>query len=233
MSFRHTLFAALAGAFILCASHASATPTLANSSFGSNTLVVDSVTGLRWLNIGLTRGQSYNDVSAQLGAGGTFQGYRYASAAEAFTLFQDFGVIGSEVNGGSFSNLAGSVSSMLSVLGQGDSVNQTAETYALVSDVPSAGNHQYVYYATVGNGAAGFVLDDPTSFISNTATQVNVWGPVTSLLVQDVPEPVSMSLLTHLIHRVMTMGLRSGIATLQQRDPLCWFDRVSVHIWQA
>ena len=39
--------------------------------------------------------------------------------------------------------------------------------------------------------------------------------------------------LAHLIHRVMTMGLRSGIATLQQRDPLCWFDRVSVHIWQA
>ena len=75
--------------------------------------------------------------------------------------------------------------------------------------------------------------------------RIVVTGPIASQgaqILRDLPihacvrgeyEKGVVKVLTHLIHRVMTMGLRSGIATLQQRDPLCWFDRVSVLIWQA
>ena len=55
---------------------------LQGSSFGANTLTVDTSTGLAWLNVSLTAGHSYNDISSQLGAGQLYQGYRFATVAE-------------------------------------------------------------------------------------------------------------------------------------------------------
>jgi len=177
-----------------CATAAQASPVLTNSAFGNNTLVFDAVTGLSFLNVTLTRGMSYNTVAAQLGTGGTYQGYRYATAAEAQTLFNDFGIPSNEIDGVAHANIAGAVTSMLSMLGTGDTVNATAETYALVGDSGGAGNRRIVYYATVNNGSAGFLLNETNGTVLDTATQVNVWGPVTSLLVQNAPEPMSIAL---------------------------------------
>ena len=42
----------------------------------------DSDSGLFWLDATETAGMSYNEVLAELGPGGTFQGYRYATLAE-------------------------------------------------------------------------------------------------------------------------------------------------------
>ncbi len=192
---RHPALLASAALLALLATPARAAVQLADGNLGLNSLVFDTTTGLHWLRIGFTLGMSYTGVAAQLGTGGSFAGYRYATASEAETLFEDFGVIAGEVNGGSFANLASPVASMLSLLGTGDTVNLTQETYALTAEVPSAGSHHLVYYATVGNGSAGFVLNDPSGSLPDSATQVNVWGPISSLLVLDVPEPGSAVLL--------------------------------------
>jgi len=57
---------------------------------GNNTF--DPNTGLQWLDVTLSGNRSYIDVSAQLGLGGDFQGYRYATAAEVSTLYTNAGI---------------------------------------------------------------------------------------------------------------------------------------------
>ncbi|WP_145999096.1 PEP-CTERM sorting domain-containing protein [Oceanicoccus sp. KOV_DT_Chl] len=51
----------------------------------------DTATGLEWLDVTATIGLSYNQVSAQLGAGGTWQGWRYATYSELDQLIAGFG----------------------------------------------------------------------------------------------------------------------------------------------
>jgi hypothetical protein len=57
---------------------------------GTNTY--DPNTGLQWLDVPITLGQSYSQVLAQLGAGGTYEGYRYATGLEVSTLFASAGI---------------------------------------------------------------------------------------------------------------------------------------------
>jgi hypothetical protein len=79
-------------------------------------LVVDTSTGLEWLNLTLTQGLSPTQVFAQLGPGGQFAGFQYATTAQFVTLFTE--VFGTpllvHVNGGldlnateNFANLFG------------------------------------------------------------------------------------------------------------------------------
>jgi hypothetical protein len=58
-----------------------------NSPFGPDTLVVDTSTGLEWLAPSVTLGQSYNAVAAQLGSGGTYAGWQFASTSQIESLF--------------------------------------------------------------------------------------------------------------------------------------------------
>ena len=41
--------------------------------------IIDTVTGLEWLDLTSTVNLSFNSVSAQLGPGGAFAGYQYAT----------------------------------------------------------------------------------------------------------------------------------------------------------
>jgi len=52
----------------------------------------DTQSGLEWLDLNQTQGLSFDEVSAQLGAGGTYAGYRYATTAEAQNLLGQFGL---------------------------------------------------------------------------------------------------------------------------------------------
>jgi hypothetical protein len=52
----------------------------------------DTATGLEWLDLSASNGQSFKQVSAQFGAGGTFDGYRYATQAEVQNLMGNFGL---------------------------------------------------------------------------------------------------------------------------------------------
>ena len=52
----------------------------------------DTATQLDWLDLNLTAGRSYLDVSSQLAAGGEFEGWRFASGDEVEALLIQFGV---------------------------------------------------------------------------------------------------------------------------------------------
>ena len=59
------------------------------------TITRDTATGLDWLDVTETRGLSYNQVTDQLGVGGDYEGYRYATTKEWDQLIINFGFIGS------------------------------------------------------------------------------------------------------------------------------------------
>lgn len=52
----------------------------------------DTVTGLDWLDVTASIGLSFNQVSAQFGAGQQFEGWRYATRAELTTLLGNAGI---------------------------------------------------------------------------------------------------------------------------------------------
>jgi hypothetical protein len=69
---------------------AQATIYQTDSSFGTNTVVVDSNTGKQWLSLTLTKNMSYNDVNGQLAT--TFSGYHIASLGEVSQFIVDSGL---------------------------------------------------------------------------------------------------------------------------------------------
>lgn len=59
---------------------------------GDNLITRDLETGLDWLDLTETNNRSYNFVSSQLGAGGYFEGFRYATSAEVVALWSNFAI---------------------------------------------------------------------------------------------------------------------------------------------
>jgi len=55
-------------------------------------LTFDSVSGLEWLDITVTAGLSYNDVAAELGVGGAYEGFSFASSQQVAGLFSAVGL---------------------------------------------------------------------------------------------------------------------------------------------
>ena len=58
-----------------------------DSAFGSDTITLDTETGLRWLDVTLSTDYSYLGVLSELGDGGAFDGFRVATRDEVSTLF--------------------------------------------------------------------------------------------------------------------------------------------------
>ena len=64
-----------------------------DSSFGADTITRDTEAGLDWLDVTESRGLSYAQVIVQMGAGGVYEGWRYATASELDQLIVNFGYI--------------------------------------------------------------------------------------------------------------------------------------------
>lgn len=58
------------------------------------TFTSDTLSGLDWLDLTITRGQSYDDVTGQMGAGQAYEGWRYASRDEVREFWADAGGLG-------------------------------------------------------------------------------------------------------------------------------------------
>ena len=63
-----------------------------NSSYGADTLTLDTSTNLEWLDLSLSANLSINQVTALLAPAQLFDGFRYATNAEITTLFMDGGI---------------------------------------------------------------------------------------------------------------------------------------------
>lgn len=60
----------------------------------------DTDTGNYWLDLSETQGRSYADVSNQLGMGGEFEGWRYATYYEVYQLWRNLGLSDFVLNNG-------------------------------------------------------------------------------------------------------------------------------------
>lgn len=60
-------------------------------TFGVGSLTRDTETGYEWLDLTITQAMSYDDVAAQLGLGGTFEGFSTASTSQFMELVQHGG----------------------------------------------------------------------------------------------------------------------------------------------
>ncbi len=82
-------FSATAAAlvFSLNISSAQAAFISQDSSFGTDTITYDTDTGLEWLDLTESTGLSVNQVQAELGAGGLYEGFSYATRSDVETLF--------------------------------------------------------------------------------------------------------------------------------------------------
>ncbi|MBI4889564.1 MAG: hypothetical protein HY821_02995, partial [Acidobacteria bacterium] len=74
---------------------------------GDKAILQDTSSGLEWLDLNKTAGQSYSFVAANLGLGGLFSGFRYATPAELHGLFVNAGIPDIDVGvGGTLANQA-------------------------------------------------------------------------------------------------------------------------------
>ena len=76
--------------FSLIATTANGAIVSVDSSFGSNTITRDTGTGLDWLDLTVTRDQSYNTVLARISQG-DLQGWTYATGMQFDALIGNFG----------------------------------------------------------------------------------------------------------------------------------------------
>lgn len=75
-----------AASFALCATPASA--AIVDSP--NHSYLTDTATGLDWLDVTATAGMSFNYVSSQLGIGGQFAGWRYATGNQFNSLVSNY-----------------------------------------------------------------------------------------------------------------------------------------------
>lgn len=89
MSFRQNVSKLLAIGVLALSAQSAAALFVASSSdeFGRNSLVVDSTSGLTWLNLDVTAGLSFNAVAGLLETDARFEDFRFASLDEVAALF--------------------------------------------------------------------------------------------------------------------------------------------------
>ncbi len=79
------------GAICTCLSIMSSNVYAAIIDYG--TYVTDTASGLDWLDVSTTRGDSYNAVLGRISVGGNLEGWRLATSTELTTLFINWGLV--------------------------------------------------------------------------------------------------------------------------------------------
>jgi hypothetical protein len=87
---------------------------------GLGSLTVDTETSLAWLDLTLSENRSFNEVSAELGPGGDFEGFRYATQAEVAQLFLNAGFPAPNASGAASGFNSALVLALLELVGTTD-----------------------------------------------------------------------------------------------------------------
>jgi len=65
---------------------------------GDAALILDTSSGLQWLDLSVTSNQSYDFVNTQLQQGGAYEGFRYATQTEVLALWGQAGISNTDFN---------------------------------------------------------------------------------------------------------------------------------------
>ena len=137
-----------------------------------------TVDGIDWLDLTATAGMSYNEVNAQLGVGGSYEGWTYASRAQVEGLWTAFGGDPayyngwSSANGGLFEVIAPLFGDLYCVntvqcsIGQGFSTWITGDKYSATQ--------QYGAYSTSTIRSPGHENDGQSVFLSSTGSIASI-----------------------------------------------------------
>ena len=206
------MFQLILSVFLLLCFFNTANSTLISANdgtFGNGSITIDTATNLAWLDLSITTGISFNDISNELGVGGIYSGYRFASPEEVFSLFLEALIpdINSAGNFGHYGTLANAepALSLIELLGASYQVKISGVTLSEVAGFSS--QHVLINgfdliqmpYAIVregvitleGSQSFGEVFTDGTFiFPSNSYEGVGSWlvKPV------DIVEPTSIAL---------------------------------------
>lgn len=147
---------------------------------GDGLIVRDTNTHLEWLKLTQTFGMSYTSVSDQLGSGGMFAGFRYATNTEVVDLFSDyFGISLSGFYGEAPAVVDAGVRTASETLGDGiseefhsDSPNAYYRLIGLTGTMRLNGNHFVVGARSRMSDTDYFTIKDPVSLF-----EYATWDP--------------------------------------------------------
>jgi len=113
--------------------------------FGSDPpLTRDTTTGLRWLDVDMTTGLSFNQMELELLSGGAFSGFRHATGAEVLGLWQTAGIV--DIDAGATTANVVAARGLTTLMGITDTTRDcvncpiaTDTIFALTSDVVQIG----------------------------------------------------------------------------------------------
>jgi hypothetical protein len=194
----------LAAAMLLGTANASRATLVVNDwlNAGDGLLTLDTDTQLLWLDWTEATSLSVNQVMAQLGAGGSFEGFRYATVAEVHAFYSNAGI--PNVPGITAANLL-PVQNLLAIVG----LTAPANAFGPASSAwtaDSTGGNRIQGVLQDRNDDLGQATTNGISGFDDDFAAVN-WGHA---LVQVVPEPSAGVLLL--------LGLL-GIGVARRRRP--------------
>lgn len=167
-----------------------------DAAFGDDSVTFDTDTDLEWLDVKETMGLSYNNVYGELGAGGQFEGWRYATSLEVTSLWNAAGgdeskyTIGGNTQNNGLTRAVGAYTGFTRL--DSDYVG-AREIFARMADSPEPGVHYASLLWDTGNGNG-----DYTNLFWAPLQDSGADTPVASWLVRDaidVPEPGTLALL--------------------------------------
>jgi hypothetical protein len=147
---RKVSFKSVVGATCACLSFVSfnAGAVIVNADWkasGDNLISNDLASGLKWLDLTETYGLTYEYVSAQLGSGGQFEGFRYATNTEVQSLWSNFGI---DLSAGAATSISGQDPNVETAAGfLGNTWNQYASwdypfgTSGITADITGSGHY--------------------------------------------------------------------------------------------
>ena len=158
--------------------------------YGAGSLTLDTSSGLAWLDLPVSSGYSYLQALAATQPGGTFGGFRFATAQEVVALYASAGIPGPDWYPESASSLQ-PILSLISLVGATASQDGRPEAHGISGTSYGNDSHWAValdfLYATgvPGYDVNGLPGQQPGFAIGDT-TSLTVYG---NWLVEPIPEP--------------------------------------------
>ena len=172
-------------------------------SAGNNLITRDTTSGLDWLDLTETNGLSRDYVLTQLGVGGLYEGWRYASSTEVVTLWLNFGLdlsnltVNTQLNSSEAAGLDSSLVTATNYLGN-TWCEYECSVYpygveGFTSDEHPEGPGWYFYLGASYVNENGYTYQDTTMYWLSGASSMGTEGSSLTLgsyLVQTSPVPV-------------------------------------------
>ena len=177
--------------------------------FGVGAFTRDMAQGLDFLDVTFSVARPYNDVSGHFGAGGDFDGFRYATQLEVITLVNNFGFSPGAVPGGVVTGDVGGdqLSGLVALLGVTDSKPTRLITIGMAGSpfgAPPA--HSRMALVEIFDFTDPFTEDLVRSNFNTQLVQFS-WITNGSYLVLTTPIPEPSSLILCLLAAIALVGL--------------------------